>query len=348
LVELNDLASIIKKQVNHIETEEATKTALVMPFLQALGYDVFDATEIVPEFISDVGIKQREKVDYAIMVDGKPRILIECKSHDVDIDKIGADQLVRYFILTEARFGILTNGIIYKFYTDSEKPNVMDPKPFLEVNMLKLTKATIKELEKFSKDSFNVDKILNRVNELKYNLEIKKIFENDLQYPSDEFIRYFARQVHDGVITANVKKQFSPIVKNALNQYIKDQANELFKAAMTDSDDSSGLVPEPKPENRIVTTEEELEGFYIVRAILSEIIDIDRVAIRDKISYCGILLDDNNRKPICRFNFREYNKIVKIVDADRNEERIAINSIGELYNISDKLKARVMAMDRKK
>nr|WP_280904782.1 type I restriction endonuclease [Methanobacterium petrolearium] len=347
---MNDLSSIIKEQVKHIETEEATKTALILPFLQALGYNIFDPTEVIPEFISDVGAKQREKVDYALMVDGKPMILIECKSHDVDIDKIGVDQLVRYFILTEARFGVLTNGIIYKFYTDSEKANVMDPKPFLEVDMRKLTDATTKELEKFSKNSFNVDKILNRVNELKYNLEIKKIFENDLEYPSDDFIRYFARQVYGGVITANIKKQFSPIVKNALNQYINDHTNELLKTTLDrHSDESKGLVPEKEEkESRIITTEEEIEGFYIVRAILSEIIDIDRVAMRDKISYCGILLDDNNRKPICRFNFKEYNKIVTILDDDRNEERIAINSVGELYGISDKLKARVFSMERKK
>jgi hypothetical protein len=349
LVELKDLPSTIEKQINHVETEEATKTSLVLPFLQALGYDIFDSREIVPEFISDVGFKQREKVDYAVMVDGKPRILIECKAVNVDIDKIGADQLVRYFILTDARFGILTNGIKYKFYTDSEKPNVMDPKPFLEVDMRKLNKATIKELEKFRKDAFNVDKILNRVNELKYNLEIKKIFENDLQYPSDEFIRYFAKQVYGGVITANVKKQFSPIVKNALNQYMKDQVNELVKAFLNeDSHEMEGIVPDNNEKSRVVTTEEEVEGFYIVRAILSEIIDIERVVMRDKISYCGILLDNNNRKPICRFNFREYKKIVTIIDDDRNEEKIPIKSVGELYTISDKLKARVGAMDRKK
>lgn len=348
MVEINDLPSIIKRKVKSIENEETTKTALIQPFITALGYDVSDPTEVIAEFTSDVGFKQHEKVDYAVMMDGKPKILIECKSTNVDIDKIGADQLVRYFILTEARFGILTNGVIYKFYTDIEKPNVMDTKPFLEVDMRKLTEGTVKELEKFSKNSFNVDRIINRVNELKYNLEIKKIFENDLEYPSDEFIRYFVKQIYPhGVITNNVKKQFSPIVKKALNQYIKDQVNELAHNILNATTDDVETEDE-KPGTRVITTEDELEGFYIVRAILSEIIDIERVVIRDKISYCGILLDNNNRKPICRFHFKNYNKIISIVDDDRNEEKIAIQTVGDLYKYSDKIKARVFSMERKK
>ncbi len=72
---IRDLSTRIPKQLEHIQTEEATKNALIMPFISALGYNVFDPTEVVPEFTADVGIKKGEKVDYAIHLDGKPIML---------------------------------------------------------------------------------------------------------------------------------------------------------------------------------------------------------------------------------------------------------------------------------
>lgn len=114
----------------NLATEEATKTALIMPFFSLLGYDVFNPMEFIPEFVADVGTKKGEKVDYAIMNEGKPVILIEAKGVDDDLTKHDA-QLFRYFTVTDAKFAILTNGIVYKFFTDLEEPNKMDEKPFL-------------------------------------------------------------------------------------------------------------------------------------------------------------------------------------------------------------------------
>lgn len=93
------LIELEKRTAQHRElllTEEAAKTALVMPFLQALGYDVFDPGEVIPEFTADVGIKKSEKVDYALCVDGRVSILIECKPSSVALDLKHASQLYRY------------------------------------------------------------------------------------------------------------------------------------------------------------------------------------------------------------------------------------------------------------
>ena len=130
------LAAKIPSLSANIKTEEATKNALVMPLLNILGYNVFDPTEVVPEFTTDYGTKKGEKVDYAIFREGKPVILIECKSIDVDLDTVHASQLFRYFTVSEAKIGILTNGIVYRFFTDIDAPNKMDEKPFLEINLL--------------------------------------------------------------------------------------------------------------------------------------------------------------------------------------------------------------------
>lgn len=129
-----NLADRIKQLKSNIQTEEATKQSFILPFFQVLGYDVFNPLEFVPEFTADVGIKKHEKVDYAILKDGEPLILIEAKSCTEKLDK-HASQLFRYFGTTKAKFAILTNGIVYNFYTDLEQPNIMDSQPFYILDM---------------------------------------------------------------------------------------------------------------------------------------------------------------------------------------------------------------------
>ncbi|WP_330570046.1 type I restriction endonuclease [Clostridioides difficile] len=132
---INQFSKRIETLKNNLTTEEATKTALIMPLFQILEYDIFNPLEFMPEFIADVGVKKGEKVDYAILKDGKPLILIEAKCASDKLKKHDA-QLFRYFTATEAKFAILTNGIIYKFFTDLEEKNKMDEKPFLILNLL--------------------------------------------------------------------------------------------------------------------------------------------------------------------------------------------------------------------
>ena len=202
---IQELSTRISKNIENIKTEEATKTALIMPFINALGYDVFNPSEVIPEFTSDVGTKKGEKVDYAIFKDSKPVMLIECKCCESDLNIQHASQLFRYFQVTEARFGVLTNGVKYHFYSDIEKSNIMDSKPFFEINVLDLNDSQIEELKKFTKSSFNLDNILTTASELKYTKEIKRILSEQLSKPSDEFVKFFAKQVYSGLITKNVK-----------------------------------------------------------------------------------------------------------------------------------------------
>src|SRR5690242_20022349 len=157
-----------------IKTEEGTKNALVMPFINALGYNVFDPTEVTPELIADVGVKKGEKVDYAILKDGKPIILFECKCCGTNLNDVHASQLYRYFSVTDARFGILTDGVVYHFFTDLEDKNKMDNKPFLIFDMLDIKEPLIEELKKFTKAAFDVDQIMSTASELKYTNAIKR------------------------------------------------------------------------------------------------------------------------------------------------------------------------------
>jgi hypothetical protein len=347
-MELNDELKKVSEKIadkkDSIKTEEATKTAFILPFLKALGYDIFDPTEVVPEFTADVGTKKGEKVDYAVMMDDEPIILMECKSCGYDLDKTHASQLYRYFAFTKARFGVLTNGIIYRFFTDIDEPNKMDKKPFLEADLSNLKDTHIKELEKFTKSSFNLDEILTSASELKYLSEMKKIMAKEISDPSDDFVKFFARQVYPGPITERIRAKFAEITKTAFNQFIKEQVNARLTSALNISDENK---EEGAPEifiednkSKIVTTEDEWEGYYIIKTILHEDVDTDKIFIRDKISYCGILFDNNNRKPICRLHFNTSQKYISLFDNGK-EEKIPIEKVKDIYDYSERLKSTI-------
>jgi hypothetical protein len=350
---LQNISSKIVKQKDLISTEEATKNAFVMPFISALGYDVFDPSEVIPEFTADVGIKKGEKVDYAIKQNGKIIMLFECKCCNCTLDESHASQLYRYFSVTEARIAVLTDGIIYRFYTDIEESNKMDPKPFMEFNMLDIQEPLVVELKRLAKQAFNLDDILTVAGELKYTREIKRILNDELNAPSEEFVKFFASQVYSGKLTAGVRGQFAGITKRAFAQFINEHIAERLRTAMgefgspadtksesDDQDDNRSVAP-PDSENKIVTTEEELQGYHIVKAIVCAVLDVDRIAYRDTQSYFSILYDNNNRKPICRLHFNGKQKYIGIFNmgTDKTEEKISIDQLSEIYKLADRLKA---------
>lgn len=334
----------------NLETEEATKTALIMPLFQMLEYDVFNPLEFVPEFTADVGTKKGEKVDYAILKDGKPVILIEAKGVNDKLTNHDA-QLFRYFTATEAKFAILTNGINYKFFTDLEEQNKMDETPFLEVDLSNIDDFKIAELKKFTKQSFDVDTIFSTASELKYTKLIKDYLNKEMQNPDDEFVRFIISSFYTGVRTQNVVDRFRPIVKKSLSQFVSDFMNEKIKTLLTENndEDSDEEVKESKteevveapvdtPSNGIVTTEEELRGLEIVKEILSEIVPADDITYKDVTRYFGVLYKDNTRKWICRFYLNYKKKYITIADENKNEIKHFIDSIEDIYQYADDIK----------
>jgi predicted type IV restriction endonuclease len=340
---LNQIASKIAKQKNLIATEEATKSAFIMPFIASLGYDVFDPEEVIPEFTADIGIKKGEKVDYAISVGGKISILIECKMVDAKLDAQNESQLHRYFHATEARIGVLTDGIIYKFYTDLDEPNKMDNKPFLEFSVVHVDEIILGELKKFTKAAFNIDDVLSSASELKYTKIIKNLINEQLVNPSDEFVKFVLGTAYPGRITAQVKEQFIPVIAKAFQHFINDKLNDRLKSAlsidvpiMSSNQAESGSVENPD-ENKIVTTQEELEGFYAIKSILKGVVDLSRVVHRDTQSYFGILLDDNNRKPIARLYFNGGKKYLSVFTLDKKEEKIPVANVDDIFEHKEEI-----------
>lgn len=343
---LASLAKKIDQRGSIIESEEATKNAFVMPFLNSvLGYDVFDPSEVIPEFTADTGTKKGEKVDYAILKEGVVQILIECKKYGETLSIKHASQLYRYFSVTNARIAILTNGSNYQFYTDLDAPNKMDEKPFLELDLNDIDEHMIAEVAKLTKEDFDVNSVINAAGELKYLNQIKKVISQQLTEPEDDFVKFFASRVYDGVITQKVREQFTDLTIKAFKQYLNDKINDRLKNALNNSDqvqpdiEVTGL--EEDNEDKIITTEQEIEAFNITKAILREKISIDRIAGRDTQSYFGVLLDDNNRKPLCRFHFNRSQLYIGLFDENKKETRHPIESVDDIFAFADDLKSSI-------
>ncbi|NEV94164.1 restriction endonuclease [Psychroflexus sp. YR1-1] len=332
LNQLKGLADKVEQLKERIQTEESTKHAFILPFINILGYDSFNPTEVVPEFTADLGLKKGEKVDYAIFQNENPILIIECKHWNQDLN-VHNSQLFRYFHVTKTRFALLTNGIIYRFYTDLDESNKMDEKPFLEFNILNLKDNIVKEIEKFHKSRFDVSKIVNNASTLKYTSEIKSLIDNEIETPSTEFVKLFASRVYSGRMTSNVLDEFTDIVNKAFTQIISEKVNNRLNSALNKEEEKqkSEELPEEEP-SKIDTTEEELDGYRIIIAILRRKLSIDRIVHRDTQSYFGVLLDDNNRKPICRLHLNGGKKYLGLFDENKKETKVPIDTIDDIYN----------------
>ena len=335
---LKSLGTRIQTLAPSITNEEQTKNAFIMPFFQTLGYDVFNPLEFVPEFTADVGIKKGEKVDYAMVIDGAPQILIECKSINENLTNHDS-QLFRYFGTTSSKFGLLTNGKEYRFYTDLDEQNKMDSTPFLTVDLTNIKDNQFLELAKFHKENFDVDKISSSAAELKYLNNLKLFLSENLNEPTESFIAYLVSQIYDGIKTKSTLEKFSPIIKKGFNQFITERVNEKLSAALNTSVETKTLdtteeIQEVVQDDGIITTPEELEAFTVFKVASKDFIDSSRLYYRDTKSYFGILIDDNNRKWVFRF----YQKATKNLIEIRDSGTFEIDTPIDIAMYQDKIK----------
>lgn len=333
------------KQDGLIKTEEGTKNALVMPFINALGYNVFDPTEVTPELVADVGTKKGEKVDYAILRDKKPIMLFECKWVGANLNEVHMSQLYRYFSVTDARFGILTDGVFYRFYTDLNEPNRMDENPFFIFDMNEIKEQQVEELKKFTKSAFDEDRIITTASELKYKGLIRNYLSTQLAQPDEGFIRVLAHNsnAYTGRFTQTVIDDFRGIVRDSLRSFVSEQVENRLKSAL--ASESQQQAEEQTPESQeastekqsVVTTPEETDAFLIIRAILREDVDVKRITMRDAVRYCAILLDDNNRRPLARLHFGVSKKQISIFE-QKDEQKYPLESVDDIYKYAKELR----------
>lgn len=360
---LTELANRIKRQRDHVKTEEAVKTAFILPFLQALGYDVFNPSEVVPEHTADHGVKKGEKVDYAIKLDDKIMILIECKQVDAPLEAKHAGQLFRYFAVTEARFGVLTDGTRYLFYTDLEAANVMDERPFFEFNLRDFNAASVEELKKFSKAAFDVENIVSSASNLKYLRALLAEVRAEFANPSEVLVRILSARAMPGIrLTAQVKEQYTELTRRALDTFLNETLNLRLKSAMTlDTDSVSagspslsgatastqalpGAASESTRANDpdVVTTEEETAAYRIFQAISAEIADPEDIYLRDAKTYCAVLFKNNNRRPIARLYFNRKKALQIGLFSGEGEVRHDIERLSDIFKFKADILATIM------
>lgn len=329
---------------DNLGTEESTKNSLIMPFFQNLGYDIFNPLEFIPEYTADVGIKKGEKVDYAIVINQKLQILVECKAITEDLNNHDS-QLFRYFGTTDAKFGILTNGDEYRFFTDLDDPNKMDSLPFLTVKMSELRDSQISELFRFTKENFDEDSIFSTASELKYMNQFGAYVKGLLNNPDEDFVKFVIQNVFSLRATKSNIEQFTPIIKSGLNITIQEQVNDKLSSALNSTVSSQSATPEAElhksepdthEDGDIVTTSAEIESYAIVKLMLKDDIDESRIFYRDNKSYFNVLLDDNIRKWVVRVYFTNARNY--IVLNDENSSTIEFNHPIDIYQFADQIK----------
>lgn len=332
-----DVADLAKRAISAqavAQTEEATKNAIVMPFLRVLGFDVFDPTQIIPEYVADVGLKKGEKIDYACKIGDRIEYLVEAKSVSTNLRDAQFSQLFRYFHTCDANIGILTNGLHIWFFTDLEAPNKMDATPFFKFDLLAYDDNDLKELEKFHKNNFSIENIQTAASSLKYLRGSMSFIEAQWANPDEEFVRLVARGFYDGKLTGAVVEGLKPIVRRAFDDLFRQRARHKIDVAFDGGADEAIPAVDDK---KIETTPDELQGFMIVRAIAAEAAPVSRITMRDAQSYCAIMFDDNNRKPIARLHFNGKSKFVTVFGADKEGVRHDVQNVEELFLLRNSL-----------
>lgn len=305
--DITKFALLAEERKVHINNEELTKQSIVIPFLQLLGYDVFNPLEVKPEYVADFGKKKGEKVDYAVFKNNNPIMFIEAKNINEKLENHDA-QLSRYFNSTpEVRLGILTNGISYKFFTDLNENNIMDNLPFYEFDLENLKDSDIEVLQKFRKDFFEVENMISFAEELVYMSNLQKNLKELFRNPSDDFVRFLIKDFSDTRITINVIDRFRPVVKKAISMTLLDivsqgilkggdEVEESIKETQDEAKELEGTQKDIEGKRKIITTEEELIIYDNIKNMLLQANkDISDVNYKDTTGYFGIFIRTVNR-----------------------------------------------------
>ena len=185
---------------------------LILPFIQMLGYDVFNPMEVDPEYDASMGVKKEDRVDYALLKDSEPIVLIECKAYGTPLDVQKCSRLMRYFHATPAHVGILTDGNKYQLYSDLVELNRMDEKPYIEFSMEDFKETCVPAIKRLMKESCVLEELQEEALSMKYIREFKTAITCQFEAPEDDFIKIFIKKVYDGFATKKQMEKFTPLI----------------------------------------------------------------------------------------------------------------------------------------
>jgi hypothetical protein len=298
------LSEQIRRRYEQVVGEEATKMALIIPFFSALGYDVYDPREVIPDYTADFALKkagQSEKVDYAIAINDDIVILVEAKACRQKFD-VTEGQLKRYFSgLKKTNIAVVTNGIEYRFFTDLLEANVMDKEPFFIFNILEHNQEDVEHLKLFIRDNFDATAIYRQAEEMVYVQGITQLLSNLFVNPSDKFVRFLLAELSTvspsykfSRITSKVIEKFKRITKKSIQGSLTELMNSSITPVVEEVIDTSNIFQTLDLEQEIQqdqTREEAIAVFEKIKAITqtSENYKLE-VQYKDTNSYLGIHL----------------------------------------------------------
>ncbi|MBB6402187.1 hypothetical protein HNP92_001509 [Methanococcus maripaludis] len=330
--DLQKLSVQVGERKDYINNEETTKQSLIIPFVQTLGFEVFNPLEVRPEYIADFGKKKGEKVDYALFKDKKPVMFIEAKSVTENLKNHDA-QLSRYFnAVPEVKLAILTNGVDYKFFTDLNSENMMDDSPFLTLNIMDLKDSDYETLQKFRKDEFTKEDLLNHAEELVYMSALRGTLRNLFKNPNDDFVRFLIKDVSEIRVTSAVIERFRPLVKKAISNTVLDivstslsKDEHLEEPEVIEPEILTEIQETENSQKReVITTQEELSAYDRVVQILGKYgKDISDVNYKDTTIYFGIYRK-NITNWFLRFNLDSQTKHI-ITKLEMDEAKLLSN-----------------------
>lgn len=372
--EIKALAERIPGMRPMLDDEAKTKQYLILPLIRALGYDDTKPAEVVPEYTADYGGREGWKVDYAILSDDNLRVVIECKQVSNQLGTTEEAQLGRYFpnvpFDAETKIAILTNGVVYKFFTDQNEPNKMDKDPFWTINLETLRNNDLSQLRNFTKDNFNAANAVASASKFRHIKEMKIALARQLTEPEDGFVEWMLRQTgqtYDRRVASSRREEIRDLARTAFHEFVKDHVNDAVddavleirertaqgiapiteeQDALLQADSGDDVGDSGHADDKIITTEQELQAFDVVKGIVQEVVHAERVFMRDYRNYSAVMLDDNRRRPLCRLRLEGRQMQIGLFDGSRVgghlvEQQHNIESLNDIYNHADQIRETV-------
>lgn len=340
---MKELIEKIDKEKSYANNEQATKVAFINPFLDNLGYDVRDPRKVQHEYSSEAGGKKGEKVDYAIMKDNIPIMIVEAKHHDKKLVSWGT-QLQRYFnVMPSVKFAILTNGIEYKFFTDFDEVNMLDNQPFMHINLNDMSESNFKQLEKFAYDNLDLESAYENAAYQKSMMQIHNVLVENFNTPSDSFIEFFARNIDIGqkAVTSKIKEDLRAPLKQTLDNFITSKIRKslLHSLGATEEIANNSTQEAEAPEKAINTertvkspSEDDLQALMIVRAIIAEFAPVEEMFLKNTTTYTTILRYNKTTRWITRIWFSSKNIRIEINAPSVAGQKFDLESLSGFYS----------------
>ena len=239
--DLTEIAQqVIRQQPQMKNSERATIHASVLPFIGALGYNTQDLSEVYPEY----AILNMDAVDFAILRDDAPVIFVEAKSAGNKLQNKEWKQLFQYFNAEIGLpFGILTNGVEYRFYTDLNADNIMDKEPFLTLDLLNLDARLVNELEGLTKSDFDPERVVDGARKR----VLARLLNQEMNNPSDEIARYFAKQLTTKRLSSNELRYYAGLLREAWQGSVEAETGPVPPIPHNGDDNRPKPTPPPPP-----------------------------------------------------------------------------------------------------